>query len=795
MQTEMDVALEMCLKLYEKARLDLSNSQFQVLSDIDFEPGLTTVVAGAGAGKTRTLSFIVQKALMQDAVTGVSLLASTKAAKCEAYERASKLYNELELADEIFSPLNVNRVRTIHSIALMHAKERDAAEGGAGVSVVGKSTILDLIKNFIDEAHEQWENTSEPDEDAAAPTAAEVGLKDVIANMSQHDAAQLLYNVRSERLKNCKLVADRSLGKTAYKVLKNLQLAMECDATTGQKLSDFDLMIYELAESGAPLVCEGEVLIIDEAQDMSFCQVKVVLNTLLANACVVALGDDSQGIFQFSGALSNTIQELERMSKKHGMDTIQFRLMQNHRSSDEIVLASEAFLPFQDTEFRKDIRGNGSKSTPEAMLCTSPHAIVAKILELVQSKTCSPGEIVILRHKTFGWNDELVKCLDAEAFRRGVAMPVSILGQDVASTIEMKAACIIQMAVGLENFVDSPNDGIQTVRAFLRGLRGSRGAPPNAMKAIGVVWERLGCDPSVLFSHHAAKLLAEFSMIEDADSESTVPPKRRKTTPADGGQSQKWRNFKETIRTAASAIKQVRERIESIKKGELPLRPMSVESNGQQQLLFSSKPFGVSRHLLPTMNYALGGLAFIIIRDLVDHKFSDADSHSLQRLVDAYDVPLPADATPHSVDDQLVAQTCSLVSELIDTETKGKIVFSTIHRFKGRERPCAILIDIKRPFSVPDAARKAALSCSHDDTCNNRDGGEICHCDGYLAGIERMKNADISEKLRLYYVGASRAKSHLFLAFSEKFEKLDILRPNCPFIANRWYACKTNTFR
>ena len=151
---------------------------------------------------------------------------------------------------------------------------------------------------------------------------------------------------------------------------------------------------------------------VDEAQDLSFCQVKVVLNTLTAGASVVVLGDDSQGIFQFSGALSNTIHELSDMARRNGVAVTEHRLMQNHRSTDAIVSASEAFLPDVDRAMRTDICGNGKPSVPvEGVYCQTARPAATRILDLVEKKDCTPGEIVVLRHKSFTYADELVKFL------------------------------------------------------------------------------------------------------------------------------------------------------------------------------------------------------------------------------------------------------------------------------------------------------------------------------------------------------------------------------------------------
>lgn len=787
---------DMLLLVFEKARQTLSTQQFNILQDITFDGGLKDIVAGAGGGKTRVLTFIVLKALIDSSINGLALLTTTKGAKDEAFNRYTALYDDIGFGNQNVKTLNIHHVKTIHSVALRHARLCNAKKDGAGISVVGKSKLINMLKSFLTEALETHAKS--------VYGRGKAKQTDIVTTMQLDDAANLLYNVRAERLRNCLPVVDKSLGPIAYQTLNRLNQEMQCEEFTGQQLYDFDLMISDLAQSMMPLVPKGNVLIIDEAQDLSYCQVKIVINTLLAGACVVVLGDDSQGIFQFSGALSNTIHELRTMATKHSIKTKQFTLMQNHRSSDAVVKVSEQFLPQEDRELRSDTKGNGSTNYPvEGVLChsTTSHIISRRIADLIQSEKCEPGDFVILRHKRFGYGDELVKNLLSETSKRGLCVPITIMGQDVAATMEMKTASIIQMAVGLEHFVDSPDEGMQTVRVFLRGLRGARGAPPDVVKAIEAVWQQKRCDPSRLFTHHADALLSELDCIDDEDNSkqhdqtftsSSVRPSKRQC--GLNGKQQKKYNFEQTIQIASTALTQVRERIDDITKG-IHLRPILPTDDKQQLILSCDTTLNLCKESQAHPKHPLGALAFRVLHDLVDHKLDDYDNDPIKKLVEAYDVPIATNEVGgidrESVDSHLITQTTALIAVLNDKETAGKIIFSTIHGFKGRERPCAVVVEIKEPQVSTTYAQRASLSHMHEPTCQNLDGAGRCKCSMYLRGLQRMNKACVSEQLRLYYVAASRAKERLFLCFSGHSDKMRQMCPDAATTAGVWVECTT----
>ena len=286
---------------------------------------------------------------------------------------------------------------------------------------------------------------------------------------------------------------------------------------------------------------------------------------------------------------------------------------------------------------------------------------------------------------------------------------------------------------------------------------------------------------------------ADHGEADEAEEAEPAPTKRQRMNTA-SGESQKLRNFRETLRVAASAIRQVRQRIDDVKHGRLPLRPISTAADGQQTLGSASKKFAMSKECLPRMQNATGALVFIVARDLVSHSFSNSDQQQLQQLVDCYDeLDVAPDATQDerndAVDERIVSSTIALISELTDKDTRDKIVFSTIHRFKGKQRRCAFVTSLSKPFAVLTLANRAALGHTHEPGCLNIDGGDTCACGGFLAGMERIKTAMISEKQRLYYVATSRAEERLFLCFSEDFHTMDAVCPRARCTSGVWGEC------
>ena len=503
---------------------NLSPAQLKIFNNLKFDAGLKAVTAGAGAGKTRTLSYLILKALLDETLNNVFVLTATRTAKDEAFARVSKLHTDLGFLLSGECPiLPARNVRTIHSICLGFARDRAAEEGASGVDVVGEGAIKEVLVEILEgmEAELRAKRRAlDDDADDKDPNA----IPDVasLIEMPVDEAATFLRSVRSERLQTCTPVVDGSFGPTAQKALAALEQRMAADPETGSVSMDFNGMIDSFRVSERALVLPGDVLFVDEAQDLSRCQLEILLTALKAGACVVVLGDDSQGIYQFSGACNQTIVELKQRARRAGVDVTNFALMTNFRSTNSIVRASERLLPLADRQMRVGVKGNGSEGEPVEVLLSKDDtheakAVAERLVALLKEGVYVAGDIAILRHKNFSWNDPLVKELRNAAGDAGIDVPVAIVGQDASQSLAGKFLAVFEACTDLERFCDVPTEGFEIVKSFLKSIRGHRGWNQKlGLRALEEVFvKHLASDPMAVFWRYREDVLAQFRLLED----------------------------------------------------------------------------------------------------------------------------------------------------------------------------------------------------------------------------------------------------------------------------------------
>jgi len=755
-------------RLDKSAKEHLSSAQLKIYDAIEFTPGLFVAEAAAGAGKTHTLSYLVLKALMADAIQNVFILTATRVAKDEALARVGKLHTDLGYMHDGACPVLYPRnVRTIHSICLGAARADAANDDTAGVDVASASQIKEILIEILEELER---SPRQPVEDEDESKADVVDL----ATMPVEEAAILLRNVRTERLHSCVDVVDDSFGPTARSALSKLESILACDPTTGMRRMDFDSMIEQYRQSETSIVNPGtDVLFVDEAQDLTRCQLGILANTLVAGACVIVLGDDSQGIFQFSGACNQTMRALREQAIRAEIPVKRHGLMQNHRSTNRIVRASEAMLPFSDRSCRVGVKGNGTDGVAVEVRLSKTEdeeakEVASRIVGLLEEGEYGATDVVVLRHRNWTWNDPIVQSLRALASAHGVDIPMAIVGQDASASLSGKFLCVLQVATDLERFCDPITEGFDLVRGFLKSIRGHRGWNQKlGLKAVESVYNaHVAQDPISIFTRYREEILSEFRLEEakadaeqaERDARSNTSSKRRRivfgTCP-----SQKERNFETLLRAAGKIVRDVRTRIRGIESGQTRLDPIIVT----QEAFFASDRKKPPEAAYPNLKHPIGGLAWLLLRDVVAHEFSERDAFEIQQIVTSFDIEIdPTDA------DDVIAIVSMPVADLSkqvhDKTTCGKLKLSTIHKYKGLEEKVVFATSLTPPFGSPSWPRRATLAHEHTDSCTNRSGELMGCCVPFKIGLDRLRDADIAEKRRLYYVAASRAKDRLFLS-------------------------------
>ena len=655
------------------------------------------------------------------------MLTATRAAKSAALARVEKLIEDLDLG-MAFPPHNV---RTFHSMGLEYARSKHRQ----GVDLVGKTRICELLAELVD-AEVNDPNASKANE--------------LCRVLSAEDAAIVLYNLRAEQLKGMVPVDGAVYGTIAKTALDKLGDAMEKDTESGKRLSDFDKLICEYALDEQCPGQPGDVIFVDEAQDLTETQSKVVQTALARGITVVVLGDDSQGIFVFSGASFNTIVSLVKWTETTGINLQEFKLLKNHRSTNHIVAASELLLPIQDRDMRKGVVGNGTTGVC-VKVGADGSAIVPEILKLIKTTTTSASDIVVLRHKNWTNDDPTIVQL------REKGVPLHIVGQNAAIGLSERVLNIVQVCNGLEDYYDELDDKMRVVQTFLRSIRGAHGCPVMVSKAIETTLERHGCDVDVLFTKKQSQVVCEFEHLikKEQETEDSHPAKKRQKT-NDG--SRKIANLKASLKAAAAVIGGFRRNVERLEKGEPP-RMIQSATTGTASIQSAWEPTSITESK-PTAK-----LLWCLLRDVLSVRVVNAAAvkNEVNDIVGAMAIDIVND---YEID--IAPVISKKLNELHDTSTEGKVIFSTIHKFKGHERPVAFVADMRAPWFKKDQNKLAALACFHKDKCANLAGVGKCSCPRFIEKKLRQQHAAEAEAARLMYVAASRAKQQLYLSSFDK---------------------------
>ena len=344
---------------------------------VEYCDGPSLVIAGAGSGKTRVLTYKIAY-LMQNGVEPGSILALTftnKAAR-EMRERIGRLVGEHEAS--------MLWMGTFHSIfARILRYESESIGFTSHYTIYDDKDSASLIKTIIREMG--------LDEKQYRPGAV----------------AHRISEAKNELITPSLYVQDMSLMRRDQ--MTRMSRIHEIYSTYQNRLRqsdamDFDdllLNTYLLLKSNPEIRRKYEerfhFVLVDEYQDTNYAQHQIVwlLTEHRQRVCVV--GDDAQSIYSFRGARIDNI-----LSFRNAYQGAQlFKLEQNYRSTQTIVGAANSVIKNNRRQIQKDVFSQ--KEVGEAIEVVEAYsdkeeaAIVArKILELRQHCGFDYGDVAIL---------------------------------------------------------------------------------------------------------------------------------------------------------------------------------------------------------------------------------------------------------------------------------------------------------------------------------------------------------------------------------------------------------------
>jgi DNA helicase II / ATP-dependent DNA helicase PcrA len=307
---------------------DLNEAQQQAVINTD---GPALVIAGAGAGKTRVLTYRIAH-LLQKGVPAKNILALTFTNKAagEMKERIARIAGP-EIARYLW-------MGTFHSIfARILRIEGDRLGFKSNFTIYDSADSKSLIRSIIKELNLD-DNIYKPSLLASRISTAKNNL--VSANMYSADISMQEYD-KSSRI---------PLMSEIYKIY-----ASRCFRANAMDFDDLlmntNILFRDFPDALAIYQERFSYILVDEYQDTNYAQYLIVkkLAAIHHNLCVV--GDDAQSIYSFRGARIENILEF----KNDYSDYRLFKLEQNYRSTQTIVNAANAIISNNEGQIKKNV--------------------------------------------------------------------------------------------------------------------------------------------------------------------------------------------------------------------------------------------------------------------------------------------------------------------------------------------------------------------------------------------------------------------------------------------------------
>lgn len=307
---------------------DLNEAQRAAVEYID---GPSLVIAGAGSGKTRVLTYKIAY-LLSKGMKPWSIMALTftnKAAR-EMKERIGRLVGD-DLAQHLY-------MGTFHSIfSRILRAEAEHIGFNNNFTIYDETDSRSLIKAIVKEMGLD-DKSYKPAAVHARISMAKNNL--VSAESYASDAAIFEQNKRAQM---------PELGKifVAY--------VQRCRQANAMDFDDLLVLTHRLfrehEEIRQKYAARFDYILVDEYQDTNHVQMSIVMQLCKEKLRVCAVGDDSQSIYSFRGANIDNILNYQKQLE----GTRLFKLEQNYRSTQTIVKAANSLIKFNRNQIKKDV--------------------------------------------------------------------------------------------------------------------------------------------------------------------------------------------------------------------------------------------------------------------------------------------------------------------------------------------------------------------------------------------------------------------------------------------------------
>ncbi len=308
---------------------ELNESQRRAVEYCD---GPQLVIAGAGSGKTRVLTYKIAYLMDHHGLKPWNILALTftnKAAR-EMRERIGKLVGE-EQARRLY-------MGTFHSIfSRILRREAEHIGFNGNFTIYDESDSRSLIKAII----------------------KELNLNDkVYKPTTVHNRISMAKN---HLILATDYAQDRAALQRDYEqrmpAISEIYTVYTARCRQANALDFDDLLAYtyvlfnEHEDIRQKYAAQFAYVLVDEYQDTNSAQQRIVWQLTKERQSVCVVGDDAQSIYGFRGANIDNILEFTKIYD----NALQFKLERNYRSTQRIVQAANSLIKHNQRQIPKDI--------------------------------------------------------------------------------------------------------------------------------------------------------------------------------------------------------------------------------------------------------------------------------------------------------------------------------------------------------------------------------------------------------------------------------------------------------
>lgn len=313
---------------------DLNESQRKAVEYID---GPSLVIAGAGSGKTRVLTYKIAY-LLQQGVKPWNIMALTftnKAAR-EMKERIGKLVGQ-ELAQHLY-------MGTFHSIfsRILRAEAQHIGFNN-NFTIYDETDSRSLIKTIVKDL--------KLDEKVYKPASVHSRI-----SMAKNNLMSAENYARDKDLYQADQRAK--MPRVGEIFITYVQRCQQANAMDFDDLLTLTFKLFQEHEDIRKKYADRfDFLLVDEYQDTNHAQMRIVMQLCKEKERVCAVGDDSQSIYSFRGANIDNILSFQSRFKEARL----FKLEQNYRSTQSIVEAANSLIKHNSNQIPKNVYSKNDK--------------------------------------------------------------------------------------------------------------------------------------------------------------------------------------------------------------------------------------------------------------------------------------------------------------------------------------------------------------------------------------------------------------------------------------------------